>query len=357
MIGPIRGRSRAARALTGVAIAVASVTVMVAAPAGAVGLGGATPFGLTPSTSADGQPRSYFETALAPGSSDTDTVIVANEGRHTEELKISASTGVTSPNTGSAFSGYFGPCTGSGCWVTGLPAAVTLAPGAHELLPFTVTVPAGTTPRQYLAGITAEPAQAAAPVKVGGNGRASAHAVIVEQISVGVAVTVGSLADLRTSFAAPVLSAGGTGRAARLYLGLHNTGQTFSRTSGTVVCTFGGKRHSWAVTANTVLPGDTAVLPVNAPGLPPDLTVPCTVRLAYGQNQSVRSSGTVKIISAQAPKIVHVGPGVYATVPATGTPTWLVAALVAAGILVAVLTTLVVLLWRRKRPGSEPDTV
>jgi len=80
-------------------------------------------------------------------------------------------------------------CAGPGCWVSGLPSAVTVAPGASKALRFRVRVPRGTRPAQYLSGITAQLSAHRRAVRVGG--RHSARAVIIDQVTVGVAVTIG----------------------------------------------------------------------------------------------------------------------------------------------------------------------
>src|SRR5262249_54389762 len=147
-------------------------------------------------------------------------------------LEVSASSGITAPNSGSAFAGYFQPCSGVACWLAGLPASVSLAPGARQEARFKMTVPAGTAPRQYLVGITAQPATPASAVPVGSNGKASAKAVIVQQVTVGVAITVGPLSALRTRLEIREVTGGAVGRTPRLEVQVHNPGQTFVKATG-----------------------------------------------------------------------------------------------------------------------------
>jgi hypothetical protein len=328
-------------------------SVSVGVPAGAIGSGGSTPFGLAPTPTASGQSRPYFEMTLAPGQSATDTVVISNSSKSTETLKVSPSTGITAPNTGTAFDGYFTKCVGVGCWVTGLPAAVTLAAGTSKELGFTVRVPAGTPLQQYLAGITAEPKNAPAPVSVGTNGNgASAKAIIINQVTVAVAVTVGTLSQMTTRIEIPGITGSAVGSTPRLNIGLRNTGQTFTKGTGTAICTIGGRQVSFPLTMDTVLPGDGATLPVNAPGLPAGTSVPCTVQLGYGTGQTATSSDTVAIPSTTPTTIVHTGPGVYATLPVGGIPTWAILVIVIGGLLLLTLMTLVVLLLRRR--GRNP---
>lgn len=71
---------------------------------------------------------------------------------------------------------------------------------------------------------------------------------------------------------------------ARLTIGVSNPGQTFAQASGHVSCRSRGRRHSYPVIMNTVLPGGRAALAVNAPGLTTG-QIPCTVRLRDNAGQ------------------------------------------------------------------------
>jgi hypothetical protein len=325
----------------------ALVAVTSALPAAAAGPSGNGTFGLTPAPGPDGVVVPYFTLTVAPGSSASGIAVLSNPGSTAEKLKISRATGVTAGNGGSAFSQAFRKCSGTGCWMTITPASVTLAGHTEEGLRFTVHVPAGATPRQYLAGISAESAVRPQPVTVGANGKARAQAIIIEQVTVGVAVTVGSLSQMTTRFRIRGVSGADEGRTARLNIGLYNTGQTFAHGTGRASCMAAGQRHSFAVVASTVLPGDHAVIAVNAPGLPEGTTVPCTVRLRYGAGLIARWAGLVAIPAPPRTHTVHTGPGAYSVVSSgNGLLPWLIA-LVAVGVLI--LAALAVLIRRRRR--------
>jgi hypothetical protein len=331
-----------------VTLALAALAVTTSAlPAAAIGPGGNGGFSLTPVPRSDGQAVPYFTLTVAAGDSVSDIVVIRNLGHETEKLKLVASAGVTAANGGSAFSPTFGHCTGAGCWVTGLPGTVTLPVGTDERLVFTVHVPAGTAPGQYLAGLSAEPAERPQPVRVGSNGTSKAQAVVIEQVNVGVAVTVGSLPQLITRMQIPRVSAIAEGKTARLNIVLNNTGQTFARGKGTATCTVAGQHHSYKVVALTVLPGDHAVIAVNAPGVPEGPKVPCTVRLDYGGRQAASWSGTVAVPVPPRTRIIHTGPGAYASIPASGIPVWAIAVIVI-GVLALVAAAAVVLQLRRR---------
>jgi hypothetical protein len=335
-------------AATAVVALAALGTVIPARPAAAAGSGGNGTFGLTPMPDSDGHAAPYFSMTVAAGHSAVGSALISNLGQATEKLKVSRSTGVTAGNGGSAFSRPFQDCSGAGCWVTGVPAAVTLPAGMAEKLLFTVSVPPRTAPGQYLAGLTAEPAVKPRPVQVGSNGRTTEKAVVIEQVTVGVAVTVGSLSELKTRLAIPAVSGGRIGRTVRLGIGLANTGQTFTHAAGKASCIAAGKRHSFAVVAGTVLPRDHAVIAVNALGLPEGTTLPCTVRLGYGNGLTVTWAGLVTVPASPRNRIVHTGPGAYSVVPSAGIPPWAIALFI---IGVLILGAVTVLLARPRRHG------
>jgi hypothetical protein len=317
--------------------------------AGAIGTGGPESFGLNPAPLPDGRSESYFNLAAGSGQSATATVILSNLGRKTEKLKLSQSLGVTAANGGIGYSGASGPCSGPSCWLAGVGRTVTLAPGVRESIPFTVRVPAGTPHRQYLAGITAELAAKPTATKVGQHGKATAKAIIVEQVTVGVAVTVGNLSQMRNRLEISGVSGQAIGTMPRLNVALRDTGQTFSGGTGQASCTAAGKSHSFRVATNTILPGDQAQIAVNALSLQEGTTVPCVVRIHYGNGQMVRWSGMVTLPKAPATKIVHTGPGAYSVIPQnTGIPGWAIALIVVGGVAIAGVA---VLLIRAHRVG------
>ena len=327
-----------------------------ALPSSAIAIGGPSPFGLTPAPQKDGLPRPYFQLGLAPGASTTDQIVISNLGKVPETLRVSPSNGATAPNSGIAYTGYFHPCTGVGCWITGLPTAVTLGAGASRVIPFTVSVPSGTVLSQYLAGITAEPAVSAPPVVVGGNGQAKAQAKVIDQITVGVAVTVGNLAQLQKSLAITGVVGSSVGSTPRLLVRVHNSGQRFANGTGQAVCTSDGRQLSYPVLTNTILPGDLATVPVNAVGIASGSLSHCTVSIPYGSQSAARWVGTVTTPVITAQEKVHTGRGQYSSLPPSHLPAWVLALLIASGATVVALAVLLLMLLRsRRRTSRTPE--
>lgn len=306
------------------------------------------PFGLIPWPNSNGQAAPYFKLNLAAGQSTTALALISNPAKVTQKLLISRSTGVTASNGGSTFNRAFQPCSGAGCWVTGIPASVTLPAGYGEKLAFTVSVPPGTRPGQYLAGLTAESAAKSKPVKLGGNGKATAQAIITDQVTVGVAVTVGSLSGLTTRLTIPSVSAVAIGSLVRLNVEVANTGQTFAKGPGKASCVMSGERHTYPFYALTVLPHDQAQIAANLSGLADKaMTMPCTVTINYPGGPAATWSGTVTVPAAADSRVVRSGPGAYSVLPSGGIPAWATALIVIGVLLLAAVVVLLVRLQRR----------
>ncbi len=319
----------------------------------AIGVSGAAPFGLSPSPDSHGVSRPYFELQVLPGQSVSDSVVVSDQGRSPETLLISPALGVTASNSGTAFQGAFEPCSGVSCWITGLPSSVNLAPGQSLTLPFSVRVPAGTAPSQYLAGITAKPAETPGATVIGGNNKTSVNAIIIHEITIGVAISTGTVSQLTSKLVITGVSGAYIGTVPRIMVVVQNQGQRYAKGVGTATCSENGLKKSLPVNVNTVLPGQSATVPVNAVEF--KSIADCVVQLNYGTAAPAAWTGSVKIPVAAPSVQVPIAKGVYATLPAAKIPTWGVALLIAAGVLVllALVWLLIALRRRRKRRRAE----
>ena len=351
----------------GIAAAVALIAVALNGPlapsAAALGTSGSgiPAFGAQPVGQPHGAPSSYFSLTIAPGATTKAVVEVANASALPETLAISAARGTTAPSSGDAYIGAFGPCQGTGCWISGLPATVHLAPEKSIRLPFTVTVPAGTPAQQYLAGIAVKPATNPAPQQISNNGGASAEAVILHQVDVGVAVTVGDLASFSSGIKVIGISLSTIDGLRRLDITEQNIGQTFLHATGAVDCLSGTKRYVYPLASSDVLPHQTAVLPANAANLPLGSHPSCTAALRGRSTSGVVTAAThyvasVVVPNVAPPQIVHTGPGQYSVVPKakTSLPRWVIIALAAGGAAVlALLGVLAAALVGGRRGGHR----
>jgi hypothetical protein len=230
---------------------------------------------------------------------------------------------------------------------------VTLPRAGRHLLNFSVTVPPGTPPGQYLAGVSAQPAAMARPVRIGRRGNATTRAVIIDEVIVGVAVTVGAPASLSTRLRIAGVLGAFAAQVPRLEIDLRNDGQTFAGATGIASCAMAGKHLHYPVFAGTVLPHQGALIPVNAAGMRSGGDVYCTVRLRYGSGSYAKWSGIVRMPAGAQPRIVRTGPGTYSLLPPGGIPAWAIGLLVLGLLILAVLSALLV---RGRHRSAVPGT-
>lgn len=342
--------SRAIPKITGTAAVLTTLVLACAAgitPAGAAPTSGPAfgPFGLTPSPAANGQPRSYFNLQVRPGTEVTDSVIATNLSARFDHLRLTASKGVTATNSGSAYENLRGRCAGPTCWISQLPHHLVLAPKERRLVGFSIKVPRGVKPGQYLTGITLLAAKKPRAVRVSKRGPASAKAVIIEEVTVGVAITVGNLSTLPSGLKIGPTTTTWIGKVPRLSIPVRNTGKTFLHAAGRIRCLSGGHRHSYRIIMETVLPGQHAVLPVNARGLQIG-SASCTVRLRTSTGHLVRWNGTVRLASTTVTRTYHPAKGVYVALPEQTVPIWAIILMVLGAL---ILIALAVLLAQRRR--------
>jgi hypothetical protein len=110
---------------------------------------------------AGGNPKlGYFVYDLGPGTTRGGTIIVSNTGNRTGTVKLYPADATTGRTTGTVYL-TDRPPSRFGTWVKLATSSLTLAPGHHATVPFTVGVPAGAKPGQWVAGIVAETTHAA----------------------------------------------------------------------------------------------------------------------------------------------------------------------------------------------------
>ena len=320
-------------------VAVAGAVIVLAAVGPLGRAAAATPpepgqFALTPTPAADGQARHYFKLAVDPGHSGRVVIVVINVGSAPITLRLGTSNGATAANSGSAFGPLTRPCAGIGCWVTGLPETVTVRQHSSEEVPFQVAVPARTEPGQYLAGITATPATAPKPVKIKSSGHTGTgtQVVILQRVSVGVAVTVGPLDRLDTKVVITGVTASWIETLVRLGVNVRNDGQRFTKGAGHMACQVAGVTRSYPVEMDTVLPRDTAALQVNGIGMRAG-SWPCTVTIKDSGGHTDTWAGTVTVPAEVAAATKRIGQNDYVVPAEPGIPTWAIVLIVLGGLI------------------------
>ena len=103
-----------------------------------------------------GTSSSYFTFRLAAGKSLHDAVVITNHSGKPISLAVSPVDGLTGQTSGSVYANRQDPVTKAGKWVTPELSALTLPAQSSRTIGFTVTVPAGVTAGDHLAGIAVE---------------------------------------------------------------------------------------------------------------------------------------------------------------------------------------------------------
>ena len=104
--------------------------------------------------------RAAFEYAVGPGTRITDVVRVSNPGDRPVTLDVYASDAFTADGGGFDLLPAADEPVDVGAWVTVEGTPVSLEPGAHADLPFSIAVPANASPGDHVGGIVASLARA-----------------------------------------------------------------------------------------------------------------------------------------------------------------------------------------------------
>ncbi|MCU1389605.1 MAG: hypothetical protein JWL72_2943 [Ilumatobacteraceae bacterium] len=318
-----------------------------------------------------GTPASYFALSAAPGITIDEVLLIANPEEQPCNVSLAATYGQTATNSGDTYPPIApGTCQRVGCWMTGLPATVTVPASSRVTVPFQVTVPAGTLPGQYLAGVLARPVGTPSIDATAAADQPQVGAAVTTSVGIGVAITVPGA--LQPSLTIAQVTVDTKADAPLLEIVVRNTGNTWEHPSAGAEIDLGGSAGPVKVEvgANTILPGDSATLTVRVPGSTSG-THATNVTLWYGDHaDAAHWTGDLAYPSPAAaapgqPAESGTSPGVIRT---SSVPGWLLPVLVALGLVIVALLVVLALLLRRRRsdrhdrrdgdrqdpPGSAP---
>ncbi|HMD44793.1 MAG TPA: hypothetical protein VKG43_01440 [Acidimicrobiales bacterium] len=307
-----------------------------------------------PSLAPDAAVSSYFRLDAGPGSTRTQTLLVANPATVSCGVTLLPAYGKTAVNAGDTYValGAGQPCVAASCWLQGLPQTVSVPPGSRVLVTFTVSVPAGAASGQYLAGVVGEPASPppTPATPSGQDQQGQLGASVVARVAIGVAITVpGSLHPLLT-IPAVTLAPGGL-LVSDLDVTAANAGNTWERPRGGITVTYDRGDHQVPVRSSTILPGDRATVSVPV-GRIPGGPHPVVVALAY--DGGAKTAYWRGVIAFPTPPVVRVGHGTITLVTPSSLPAWAVIAMIVMGALLALLLALLLVFLARRRRDTEP---
>ncbi len=137
-------------------------------------------FGLRP----EDQTIGYFQYSLGPGQSIEDALLAVNPTDEDILIRVSVVAGHTARMGGVDFPGE---ADGAASWINLPEEGVIAIPARQQVrLPFTLTVPEGTTPGEYVAGFLAAPV----PMEAESDAEVNLNIQIISQMGLTVVITV-----------------------------------------------------------------------------------------------------------------------------------------------------------------------
>jgi len=256
-----------------------SVVLLVPGVASAQGDG--VGFVVQPSAGSSTAPHGgYFLVAAEPGEVLTQSVDIRNDSSERLELQLAAVDAVTGQLGGASYSLGAEEATRIGAWIELSRTSLSLEPGASAVVPFTITVPAGTGPGEHLAGISVSPPTDRSAQGAVEGGQAGAAIDVRTRRVVAVQVNL-------PGAAIPHLVIHGVSASARsdgLYLeiGVEHTGTALTKASGVITLPDDDFTREFSI--DTFVPGTSIAYPIK---WTPDAAGgehPVQVKVRYGDD-------------------------------------------------------------------------
>ena len=177
-----------------------------------------------------GNPKlGYFVYSLSPGAVRQGGVIISNSGTATGTVKLFAADATTGSTTGTVYL-TDRKAKRAGAWISLATTSLTLKPGQHRTVRFTVRVPPNAVPGQWVAGVVAETSHQVSQPK--SKTKASVQIKIRDLTIVAVQVNVPGPPLL--GFTIGGVKTGGQSGFQQIITHIANTGNVLVKPTGTV---------------------------------------------------------------------------------------------------------------------------
>jgi hypothetical protein len=301
----------------------------------------------------------YFVYPLGPGETRSGAVLVTNNGNAAGTVRVYPADATTGQTSGTVYLTDKKPVA-AGSWITLDKSEFSLAPGKHQLVHFTVKVPADAKPGQWVAGLVAESQR----LEQGQRTKRKASVQIKIRSQTIVAVQVNVPGPTAAKFVIGDVKAGGTRGFQQVLVRVANVGNALSKPIGsvTIVNHAGSIVESVPFRMDTFLPQTHIDYPVVLQkALPPgDYTTRVALNYQGAGGTAAKATATPPLtVSKQNVQQVFTSttptqapPGSSAA-PSTGgsgggsNSTLLIAVIVIGGL---ILLALLALLFTRRRP-------
>jgi hypothetical protein len=311
-----------------------------------------------------GNPKlGYFVYSLTTGSVQQGGVIISNSGTAAGTVKLFASDATTGRTTGTVYLTDRKP-TKVGAWISLAATSLTLKPGQHRTVGFTVHVPANAKPGQWVGGIVAETSR---QLKGPKSKQKASVQINIRDLTI-VAVQVNIPGPPVNSFKVGGVKTGGQRGFQEIVTHIANTGNVLVKPSGTVTVfnKQGVKIQVLTFKMDTFLPETAIDYPVLLKKALPPGDYTATVRLAVPAASgaaaqlvtahpsfSVSKQDVQQVFTSAAPQTPPPG----ATGTADSSTPWPLFAAIAGGVLVVLLLLWLLLRRRGRKAPHRPPTV
>jgi hypothetical protein len=305
-----------------------------------------------------GNPKlGYFVYSLSPGAVHQGGVIISNSGTATGTVKLFAADATTGNTTGTVYL-TDSKAKRAGAWISLATTSLTLKPGQHRTVRFTVHVPPNTEPGQWVGGVVAETSHQVSQPKSKDKARVQ---IKIRDLTI-VAVQVNVPGPPLLEFTIGGVTTGGQRGFQQIVTHIANTGNVLVKPTGTVTVLNkqGAKLQVLTFKMDTFLPqtaidyplllkkalapGDySANVRLAIPGVAGAAAKVVTAHPAF----SISKQDVKQVFTSAAPQIP---PPNAAASSSSSKPPW---ALISAGALGALLLALLVFQLLRRRGTSE----
>ena len=291
--------------------------------------------------------ESYFRLTLNAGDQQRAAILLANPEAYPCSVTLERASGETAVNSGDTYPVPEEGCTGSSCWLSGLPATVSVPAGGRLHVSFQVRVPARTPAGEYLAGVVVRPT-APPPVARPSSPDKQVAVSVAARVAIGVAVIVSG--SLHAMLTIPSVTLDISTAPPRLQVHVRNLGNTWEHPTGGARIRVRSGTRGFGVRSNTILARDEAVLPLPVEGVQRGNWTTDVV-LSYGDHQRAVWHGELEY---PTPPITARGQSQSSALTAAqALPAWVLGVIATLGLLVIVLAVVLVAVFRKRRRDGD----
>ncbi len=289
---------------------------------------------------------SYYTLDLAPGSTYTNCLNVANTTTAPMPVTAYPVDGLTGVTSGAVYSNEGVALRSAGTWISMKQQSYTLPPGVRTKIYFTIHVPSNATPGDHLAGVAIQPSHTS-------TSKGSLSITIVNRLVIATVIVVPGPAAVRFAIDSAQIEELQATHSASITTGLSNTGQLYGKSTVTIRIHNATYDKTNTLKLDNILPGDTIPYPFRWPYSIPVGTYSVTVTVRWhSQGETGTPESTTRTFTSTVASALKATKQNVEYVPegsTSGVPVWVW--ILIGGILLVIIAAAVVItiLVRRQR--------